>query len=353
MSTWSRTDLRNHWPVAILIACGLAAVLVLLGRFFTSAQPTYAGKPLSFWLEQLDSPDAGQAQVAIRAIGPKAIPFLFQAVREASSTPNRFYRTIWSKLPSPVARRLSLPHGTPRERARIVAALRLLETKGIPAVTKALDDSDSAVRRVAITALASIGPQASSAVPHLIERATDPDPEVRAAAILAFRYMGPDRAQAVPVLTQALRDNALVHPESMPPAPISALAVQVLGKVGPAAVSALPELARSLSDTNNRTRQQVILAMWRIDHDTNLVQRALQELDRATDAQTCKSVLDILGEMGRAARPAIATILRLTTNAPAPMKSAVPPIPAAARATLRKIAPELVERPPGPHLKTR
>jgi hypothetical protein len=184
-----------------------------------------------------------------------------------------------------------------------------------------------------------MGPLASPAVPRLIQRVQDQEPEVRAAAIVAFRYMGPDRVQAVPALTQALADQTLVGADPQARVRVSDLAAQVLGKFGPAALPAVPALSGMLADTNSFTRQQVMLALWRISHDTNLVDRAALEVARAADPVTCKRFLDVLGAMGPAARPAVPVILGVMTNAANQTRTL--DLRGAGRITLRKIAPEM------------
>jgi HEAT repeat protein len=337
-----RTAILKYWPVAVLVGCGFTAIAVLLAGYITPREPAYGGKPLSFWLAQMDGADAGQAQLAIRGIGPKAIPFLFEKVRRDNSRFQRWSRAIRLKLSPATAKDASRPPGDARQKARIVAALRLLEARGLPSIISALDDPDDNVRLLAIAALSSIGPQGSAAVPGLIQRVTDPSPEVRAAAILALRYMGPDKARAVPVLIQSLQDRTLARPDGDTLTPIQDLAAQVLGKIGPPARPALPCLSALLTETNASTRHQAILALWRIDHDTNLVELAVRETAVAHEDSTRKRFLEVLGEMGPAARPAVPVILSLITNAPSPAKSSPTSVPAAARSALRRVDPSLI-----------
>src|SRR5690349_18920000 len=98
--------IRKQWPIVVLVICGLASIAVLLDRTLVPHEPTYAGKPLSTWLDQLDGLDSDQAQLAIRALGLRAIPFLFQKVRQESSKSHGWYRAEWSHLPNTLERHL-------------------------------------------------------------------------------------------------------------------------------------------------------------------------------------------------------------------------------------------------------
>src|SRR5690349_975390 len=84
-------------PWAVLPAVALLLLLVL-----RPPEPVYQGEPLSYWVKQLQ-PDVdhhGQAEAAIRAIGPgKAIPCLLHTVRHEYGFYERLYDESSSRLP--------------------------------------------------------------------------------------------------------------------------------------------------------------------------------------------------------------------------------------------------------------
>jgi hypothetical protein len=115
------------------------------------------------------------------------------------------------------------------------------------------------------------------------------------------------------------------------------MAAQALGTPGPAAQIALPELIRLSRDTNAYPRQQAVIALWRISHDTNLVSHVIGELEKAPDPKTYKRFLDVLTEIGAAAKPAIPAIFRGTNSFKTDLSRPV-------REALRKNNPEVAAK---------
>lgn len=67
-----------------------------------------------------------------------------------------------------------------------------------------LDHKDSDIRRMAVSALADIGPEAAEAIPALVQLFRDKDEGVRREAVLALSKIGPN---AIPALIEAHRDS--------------------------------------------------------------------------------------------------------------------------------------------------
>ncbi|MBI2094809.1 MAG: HEAT repeat domain-containing protein, partial [Candidatus Omnitrophica bacterium] len=99
----------------------------------------------------------------------------------------------------------------------------------IPALTDALGDKDSLVRRHAARALGIIAPPAQSAVPELTGALEDKDSLVREYAARALGVIGPSAQSAIPALTNALGDKS---------PSVYKQAVLALGVIGPSAQSA-------------------------------------------------------------------------------------------------------------------
>jgi hypothetical protein len=62
--------MTEHGAKVALVVVGAIAVGIVLADLVPLDEPEHDGKPLSFWLDQLDSQEPNQAQVAIEATGP-------------------------------------------------------------------------------------------------------------------------------------------------------------------------------------------------------------------------------------------------------------------------------------------
>src|SRR5437016_3504256 len=87
-----------------------AIIVAVLGSYaLRPREPSYQGKSLSEWVDLLYTTNHTQAMNSIGAIGPKAIPFLFEQARHEDPAVQRFYRAIWPKLPAFLRQRLPTP----------------------------------------------------------------------------------------------------------------------------------------------------------------------------------------------------------------------------------------------------
>src|SRR5438309_2270534 len=85
---------RRFW---MLIALVLALGAALLCRF-EFREPRYNGQSLSYWLTQLSAGYRAPilaGETAIRAIGPRAAPFLFAKVRASNSAGRRLWGSFY------------------------------------------------------------------------------------------------------------------------------------------------------------------------------------------------------------------------------------------------------------------
>lgn len=93
-------------------------------------------------------------------------------------------------------------------------SLRRFGKKAVPALREALSDKDNQVRRHAADALAGLGVEAKDAVPDLIKAYQSEAPnmrrgnvQVKASYINALGEIGPDAKDAIPILKTSLADN--------------------------------------------------------------------------------------------------------------------------------------------------
>lgn len=152
-----------------------------------------------------------------------------------------------------------------------VTALKTLarqEVAGAQALADLLTDADADVRRRAAIELGRMGSEADGVAETLRAARNDADPLVRAEALAALCRR---RAIVAEELVAAINDTDKT---------VRSTAFTLLGKMGPRAESAVPELIRCLEAARG-----------------------------ADDVETIGRIADTLGEIGPAARPAITALL--------------------------------------------
>jgi HEAT repeat protein len=170
-----------------------------------------------------------------------------------------------------------------------VAARALAEQRGdavdaIAGLTRAIGDSNPAVRELAITTLGQIGPDVKAALPAIESSLHDEHPSVRTAAALAIDSIDPNTQIHLPVLIEALRRGdgpvflavgrmaergawavpTLVALLSDRRPPVRALAAKSLGEIGPPARSAEGALQKRLRDDQPSVRKAAKNALQQI-----------------------------------------------------------------------------------------
>jgi HEAT repeat protein len=230
-------ELKSRWPRRILLAAGL---LLLLGVLVVSGprEPVYQGRNLRYWTLRLAVSDP-QATVAIRAIGPPAVPRLIAWLDYHGTLGRRLTDLFTPTLPVKAARQLQPKAGSEDPwslRSTAAKALGILGRASEPAVprlARALQEPQLQIQWEAAGALGQIG---SAAAPALMRALTNADPTVRHAATFALGEMGPQAALAAPDLVRMLQDTNVQIRES---------AVYSLSQIG---VPALPGLLAALDE---------------------------------------------------------------------------------------------------------
>lgn len=160
--------------------------------------------------------------------------------------------------------------------------------EAVPALIAAFKDSeDPDLRREIVYSLALIGPPSEPAVELLIENLSSEDPELRSVSTYALGKIGPSAKEAVPTLRKALRTQpqlrlgavwALLQIDGRDPK-LRVFAVPVLvkaldderelvrveaatelGKLGPAAIPAVPRLEKLVADDESKLVQDAARA---------------------------------------------------------------------------------------------
>src|SRR5579883_1496978 len=264
-------------------------VLILLFAAFTwvvlkSREPSYHGKTLTEWLEEISNSDVHEytdadpeAINAIRQIGTRGLPTL---LRLLASKDSRLKEWILENRNQPWMINFHL-RSADELHNMAVAGFEILGSKAQPAVPELitlLHDQDRIIRIEASFCLGYVGPAAQAAVPDLIkelereERDNNLAPEV-----YALRSIGsPADSNCIPALTAALTcaltnysyDNKIMAQAALinlKPASISTFieqlkntsderawrkAAMVTAFCGTNAMPAVPLLITGLSQTN-------------------------------------------------------------------------------------------------------
>ena len=263
--------LRSATPDA---RCRAAKALGKLGWLAREALPL-----LVHCLRESDAPLREAAAQAVGQMGPDAIPYLTSMLTH----PDKYVRrnAVWAlgklgplgKVAVP-ALCAALKDGDPRTASGAAQALGAMgpdAAEAVPALTEAMRGTNIVLCRLASKALSQVG---RAALPALLEHLRHRDPFVRGEAALALGWLGPAAAAAVPALSDILRpeqfpaagkriDHYAATPPMLvtpPPAPTAdetcqAQAAQALGRIGPAAESALPVLLKLATCGNELVRQ--------------------------------------------------------------------------------------------------
>jgi hypothetical protein len=234
------TKMRTRILLASLFPV-LVGTIVWLVLTRSEPNPSFEGRRLSDWLEDLDrwnGADTNSAVVvAIRTIGTNGIPMLVRMSLLRDSAVKDMVSVEFEKHP----KLLRYRYTTAAQRwSRAGQALSIMgepARAAIPYFLQALTNGDAVTRRIALNALGSIGPNAEDCIPLLLARQQDTEAFGNLLGTLGHIGRRPDLC--VPVLTKALENtNSYVRTS----------AAQALGQFGSQAKDAIPGLTRALAD---------------------------------------------------------------------------------------------------------
>jgi HEAT repeat protein len=197
----------------------------------------------------------------------------------------------------------------------------------VPELRKLLADPSPMVRGLAAEALGRIGPRAASAVEELRGLLVKDDAQVQACAAFALGGIGKDAKVAVPELLVVLQSGkgpvreqsvaalAAIGPEAVAAVPVlidmlhresdtlRARAAFALGAMGRGARKAVEPLIRLLRESRAGGERLIFAqALWRIERDSETVLPVLLDLVKERDRRVRLAAIEVLGEMGSAAR---------------------------------------------------
>jgi HEAT repeat protein len=189
-------------------------------------------------------------------------------------------------------------------------ALLRFGTRAVPALADRLSDpslddliSDEQRRRWCTQWLAAIVRESKEAILPLMQLARGNDTNAAASAKQALASLGEEGEVLVPALLELLRRD---HTAPW----IIREAIVQLGQIGPAAKAAVP-LLREIARTRDDCREEASIAHWQITHDHELVLPVATAMLNVRYYYLSDSPVDILAEIGPAARTALPALRQL------------------------------------------
>ena len=244
----------------------LPALLLTLPAFWffrlpaPPPDPVYHGKPLSKWLEQMDTGSWPRttycpADDAVRAISTKALPLVNQMLRARDSwLKSKLIALSWKQ---PILRIHFIPARQLHHRA--LAACYVSDSLAIgalPAISELMVSQDYDNQPFPVNLLAHLKSGAEPAIPALLQMLENTNNPVRSWASSALWQIHRQPSLVIPALTKSLADtNQFVRFES----------ARALGVFGPEAKAALPPLLALLKDTNPTVCMEAGAAILLID----------------------------------------------------------------------------------------
>ena len=294
--------------VAVLAAVSLWVLLepsgAMLGRLM--GEPFLDGKPLRYWKAAVNGSPAENAEALetfARAEKSDAEPMLIALYRNGPSEAEQ----RWTALD-------------------LLAEHAPLSAEGQNLFLAALDDPDEHVRSVAIASVAESGISADQALPVLVEKLNGPHAVIAAREISEYRGSA---AAALPQLIELMQSND---------ASVEARwnAVRTIGKIGPDAISAVPQLIDELDNPEDTIREHAAEAIGDIGPTAaELGVPALRGVLGDPYVKVRRDAVRSLGYIGPTAVDAVDDIIPLLDD-PEEM------VQTATRDALQKIAPDRI-----------
>lgn len=246
----------------------LTTLLALLGSGCGRAE-NHGGRPMSYWIANLTSPDSALRHSAAEAFAhdvpssPEAVAALLQALGTEQEA------DVHATL------------------ADALSAIGPNAVAAVPTLTRLLRDEHVAVRQRAAVALGTVGAGSTVTVPALVRALGDPDHDVRAAAAGALEHIGPAASTAVGPLVSLMNNDRIGW--------VRLRAAAALGAIHAEPDIVVPALARNLGDDWGEMRRQALVSLAAFGPAANDARSAIE-------ARTRDSVTDVREAALRTAR---------------------------------------------------
>lgn len=175
--------------------------------------------------------------------------------------------------------------------------------EALPVLIKVSGSENFHARYLACRVLGKLGESAKPAVPTLIDRLGDEIPSVRRLAAEALGLLGPKVAPEAAEPLFRTMDDRLV--------PVRENAILALANFGPLAEPAIPKLRTIMLDRNSTLRAAACLTVWKVTNDADAVLPVLKEILREGDFEwEAAQVLGQLGPAAKSAVPELIAALQ-------------------------------------------
>jgi hypothetical protein len=243
-------------------------------------EPVYDGKPLSHWVAKVGEIGLDgvpkDALAAIRAIGPKAVPFLLNWMPrpetthqhgDRANTPTGDFEFAWwalgtngkSAIPF-LGHIINQPQRTMDDYTVWTESAKAISYLGPDAIAPMLAAATNMQGKHELWELihnfGNLGSNGAPAIPGIIHWADDPDYFVRDGVVSALGGIGQRPDLALPVILNALEHdtNGMVRRD----------AAEALGAFASDSDAVLPELIKMLKDPNWEARQGALSGLGKI-----------------------------------------------------------------------------------------
>ncbi len=195
---------QNCWLLSVLFA--------LVSSVAWAEEATYEGKPGSFWLDHISSPNGMQETIkAFKAMGSNAVPFLIKILEQRPSKlgemiDDKLYKDdLVRHVPKEVVKALPSAMRTEDQRehaAFVIGQIGPEAETAIPALMAILSDPNEGWRIVveSRTALLAMGDKLAGQVPQFIRYLKNDDRDTRQLGAVLLASTGPKARAAVPTL---------------------------------------------------------------------------------------------------------------------------------------------------------
>jgi hypothetical protein len=254
--------MKGNRPKLVLVAVAAAALGVVLILSLRTREPVYQGEPVSYWLGQLRTTNRTRAELAFQEFGTNAIPLLGRKLRRDFSFWQTCYRAVLEKVPAVVRMVLRSPPNLDDSFNGILEALKTIGPSSLPSMTGWLDHRSKWDRLCAILVIGDIDPA-----------------------------IWPNRQEIIQGLDRGVRQK---EPDSDD---LIGAAACALGRAGPDGRDAVPALRTLLGAPTPYHRAEAAVALWRIEHTTNVLPVLKRELDLVPFAPTRSRVVEAVTEI--------------------------------------------------------
>jgi len=280
------------------------------------------------------SSDRNRALDNLEFLGERAVPGLAGLARDkdslARSSAFMILRRLGPRAAGAISAMVEIARSDEHDlntRLNALSVLRNIGPAAVPSMIALFDDPDEKVRSYAIRYVGEVGPGAARAIPALAVIMAGGDKKFGYAALESLGKIGPEALQHVRAALRSADSGyrrAAVHAlgDIGPEAKValgelvavntsSMTKIVALGKIGRGARGALPFVQRCLVDKNASLRTAAARTLWRISPGNK---RGLSVLIHALGLEKQYLVApaaEVLGEMGRAAEPAVDRLTQL------------------------------------------